>query len=94
MSYEGYVEKLCANGHLVIHDAYQDVDTSCHCGAAFVFRHDVDETNGLVLDDPRTKPYPFEVAVEPEFIVCSLGYKHYTTERVYKIPEVKNDGTT
>lgn len=46
MSYEGFVEKLCARGHLRCYDYLDDeAEDVCSCGAAFVFRHDVDESN-------------------------------------------------
>ena len=86
MSYEGYVEELCANGHLRSRDVYVPCSEMCHCGATTVFTRHVDETNGIVIDDPSTLPYPFEVEKEAEFVVCNLGHKHCTAERIYKIP--------
>ena len=91
MSYEGYVEELCANGHLRTRDVYQE-SLACPCHAPIVFEHHVNETNGTMLDDPGTLPYPFEVEKKAEFVTCDLGHKHYTSERTYKIPVgVRND---
>ena len=71
MSYEGYEEKLCSNGHLShSSDIYGDfiemeVDFElsesplvCNfCKAPFVFTHSINETNGIELDDDGV-PYP------------------------------------
>ena len=86
MSYEGYVQELCANGHLRQRDAYQATPPQCSCGAAFVYTHNVDETNGYDPADPGTYPKPFEVEKEADYVICNLGHKHYTSERTYKIP--------
>lgn len=81
MSYEGYVQKLCANGHLRSYDYYDDeAENVCSCGAAFVFRHDVDETNCEGVH------YPFVVATPAETQICNLGHVHITREQTYVIP--------
>lgn len=85
MSYEGYEEYLCANGHLRTCDCWNPL-TSCSCGEPFVFRHSVNETNGPEEDNPSTLPYPFEVDVPEKTEICSLGYVHETEEVRYKIP--------
>ena len=57
MSYEGYSQYLCSNGHLRQYDCYADINMEtdkCSCGAEFVFLHCVDQTNGDELDDPST----------------------------------------
>jgi ribosomal protein S27E len=56
MSYEGYVQVLCANGHYNTYDAYDDpfgvydepesIPTCKVCGENLVWRNGVDETNG------------------------------------------------
>jgi len=49
MSYEGYIRVLCNNGHLTEWDYYEyynsEEPNTCHCGAKFVWRNDVDQTN-------------------------------------------------
>ncbi len=45
MSFEGYVQAICANGHLFTYNVYDK--TSClECGAKAVRENLVDETNG------------------------------------------------
>lgn len=87
MSFEGYYEKLCSNGHRRVFDAldyiYDDSSPEpCSCGAQFVFSHLVDETNC----DPH--PYPFEVAIPEQRETCNLGHSHIVRETVYKIPKI------
>lgn len=60
MSFEGYYQKLCRNGHLTQHDVY-DYDSkyefACpYCGERFVWFNTVDQTNGMCdfsCDTPR-----------------------------------------
>lgn len=59
MSYEGYKELLCGNGHYYTHDAYDDAPATCpHCGSHWDFFHPIDLTNGSDPDDPGTMPAP------------------------------------
>ena len=88
MSYEGYVERLCKNGHLRSFDCWEDnEETKCLCGEPFVFRHDVDQTNGDDPNDQGTMPFPFEVDRAATYVTCNLGHKHITSETTYKIPK-------
>ena len=59
VSYEGYREWLCANGHYHARDCWDDDPKKCqHCGAPITHYHGVDQTNGVVQGDPQTKPAP------------------------------------
>ncbi len=98
MSYEGYVEYLCANGHLRIRNCWDDYDcdengpfqkppSKCNCGADFVVRHSVDQTNGDILDDPSTMPMSLEVATPAVIHTCSCGNVHIVEEIRYKVPQ-------
>lgn len=46
MSYSGYVQKLCKNGHLSSHDTYEYKEENCYCGQPYVWSNNVDTTNG------------------------------------------------
>lgn len=60
MSYEGYVQAICANGHYFTHDCYGEENCRI-CHARAVETHNVDETNG--------EPEPREVIeFEPALI--------------------------
>ena len=66
MSYEGYTEYICDNGH------YWTVRTSdknfegqgrlglfcVHCGYPFAFSSEVDRTNGTIASEPKTFEAP------------------------------------
>jgi hypothetical protein len=46
MSYEGYEQVLCENGHLSVVDAYNDLQMFlCSCGAKAAWSNSVDQTN-------------------------------------------------
>lgn len=44
MSYEGYSEHICTEGHYYTRDAYAFNET-CHCGAESAWENMVDQTN-------------------------------------------------
>lgn len=50
MSYEGYIQELCANGHLSEEpESYCDYEVGARClvcGAEIVWKNSVDDTNG------------------------------------------------
>ncbi len=95
MSYEGYEEKLCENGHLSSCDAYKqkNIDTCGFCKKSFVFIHNVDETNGpFYLDDgtphPDTIPYPFkEIGFDDDWKEDYYGNRYAKKVPRYEIPE-------
>lgn len=62
MSFEGYYELLCENGHFAkSYDIYGDFPDKCdYCGAPFTHHHMVDQTNGPDEDCPGTLPAPRE----------------------------------
>ena len=45
MSFEGYHQKLCKNGHLSCPDVYSDIDECPVCLEPFVWTKIVDQTN-------------------------------------------------
>lgn len=46
MSYEGYIQRLCKNGHYREIDCYFDDDAPCpECNAEIAWQHNVDTTN-------------------------------------------------
>ena len=54
MSYEGFDQVLCKNGHLREFDCYDSVelfhagDLCSTCNEVYVYRHGINETNGIV----------------------------------------------
>ena len=92
MSYEGFSQVLCSNGHLRVFDCWNDNGSldelgKCDCGASFVYRNMVDETNGIIEDEPKTMSREFEIQTPEELLNCNLGHTHVIREVTYKIPE-------
>ena len=82
MSYEGYTEYLCENGHHWTVDVMNEADECLcpRCKGIPVWDHGVNETNGIVEDengvpDPDTVPYPLEVERYEEVVVKMPVYK-------------------
>lgn len=96
MSYEGYLEVLCENGHLNIHNENAGLDydergpfvnysnikcPDCKSIAAFV--NCVDATNG-----PPQGAIDFDLfEISPQKVEkCNLGHFHIIKPAVYRIP--------
>ena len=86
MSYEGYVQILCNNGHRFGIDAYSDIDNCPYCGESIAFYNAVDVTNcddyGIIPDVIWEK---FLISPEKKE-VCNLGHEHIVEQAVYRIP--------
>jgi len=82
MSYKGYIEYLCSNGHRRVFDCYNEPlpDKRCNCGAKYVWLNIVDETNN------EGTPYPLEIDIPEQGEKCNMGHFHVTREITYKIP--------
>lgn len=81
MSYEGYTEYLCEDGHHWTQDAYDERPRMCaDCGKRAVWYHDVDQTNG---DDDWALLDAIETAA---FAQCNYGHTHQVRVARYKIP--------
>lgn len=93
MSYEGFEQVLCKNGHLREFDCWNSVelfhagDLCPVCNEVYVYRHGVNETNWIIEDDPSTMRRSFMVNVPECRETCNLGHQHIVVEARYKIPE-------
>jgi hypothetical protein len=82
MSFEGYYEVICKNGHFWANDLYSDKKVCPFCGECVAWWNLIDETNG------EGKPTELQVESESVFCKCSLcGDKHVKEQARYKIPE-------
>lgn len=95
MSYEGYLEKLCSNGHYWSCDPpypAEGADCCRKCGENSVFTWEVDQTNGIEWDEngvviPHTTGFPFEIAGwEDVWCEDHYGNKYAVKHLLYKIP--------
>lgn len=84
MSYEGYDQLLCENGHYFTADTYEDTDHEtwrCEiCGAQLAWWNAVDVTNGSFDVNPYTKE---EVRIDG---YVELEIDKPAQEETYKIP--------
>jgi hypothetical protein len=84
MSYEGYKEQLCTNGHYSAQDVYADQPEACpHCGAPFEFVHGVDQTNGY----DEELDYTFDAAKIEKGFSDIWHTDHYGTRYAIKLIE-------
>lgn len=90
MSFEGYYQVLCENGHLYLLDIWdEDITLNTYkckfCGAKKAFSHTVDQTN-----DEGIKVI-FEIDVPAKFEEChTCGHKKIIELNRYKIPTKDN----
>ena len=88
MSFEGYYELLCANGHRGGTGCWDEVelngkDRCAACGEPWVFEHLVDTTND------EGDPYPFVEVAPARTRLCDLGHYHIIEPARYAIPDSK-----
>ena len=93
MSFEGYYQILCGNGHLVEDDVYyyqQEGDYwKCKvCGEREAWRNLVDTTNGIYFEDERIDGHvELEIDHQPVSRECDMGHIHSVSPTIYKIPQ-------
>lgn len=87
MSYEGYVEHLCANGHLWVEpELYEDEALCPHCEEPSAWGNSVDDTNCESFGTIRPEGWE-TLKVTPEVeAVCNLGHRHTLTPARYRVP--------
>ena len=95
MSYEGYEQYLCSNGHLHEEDAHVTIWSDplmvCSiCHEPFVWKNSVDETNGSHDEETGERidgQVELEVLKEVKFCVCPICKTMHALNMIrYKIP--------
>jgi uncharacterized Zn finger protein len=86
MSYEGFTQHLCEDGHSWTVDAYlgEDIETCPFCGKLSVWHNSVDTTNGSFDDNGIRIDGYVELEKKKEVRCDKCGS---ITEITYKIPE-------
>jgi len=88
MSFEGFNQFLCRNGHYDSCDIYEEEKSICKCGEPFVWTNLVDLTNGSYYEEERVDGYvQLETITLAKHDTCNLGHKHEIVEATYKIPD-------
>ncbi len=92
MSYEGYEQCICENGHYFTQPgqyAFSEGLSKCQCGSEVAWSNSVDETNcdsyGIVLMSDLNKLIISAEKTE----VCNLGHTHITHKAIYRLPKEK-----
>lgn len=89
MSYEGYVQNICKNGHYFSSsDSWgSEHDETCECGSAAAWKNSVDDTNGQSYGEiPDGILRKFYMRTDDVVKVCDLGHRHVVQERTFRIP--------
>lgn len=94
MSFEGYYQVLCHNGHLTELDVYAHDSGGWHdnpeewlcpsCDESEAWRRVIDTTNGPPSDNEYA---PLIVLSEAIYDKCNMGHTHMVKPAVYQIPE-------
>ena len=86
MSYEGYYEWLCENGHYSASNCYAPEPKKCRvCGARIAHRCGVDQTNGVDPECPYTMPgKKRKVGTDDEWTTDHHGNKFAIAHPRYK----------
>jgi hypothetical protein len=87
MSYEGYEEALCKNGHRYFFGAFEENARCPYCGADCAWSNSVDTTNCNKDGKLSEKGWNYLLISLEEIQTCNLGHKHVTKEAVYRIPK-------
>lgn len=88
MSYEGYVQVICEEGHLSKISIFDDGKRCPHCGKLFVWNNHVDDTNCDDIGYIPTEVLEEHFTLKPE-VVCTCagcGNQHLLTPRVFRVP--------
>jgi len=83
MSYEGYVQCLCSNGHYFHGDGRGDPAPCPVCKSPVVWENNVDETN---CDSYGEIDMEQLIAQRAGTATCNLGHVHETSPAIYRIP--------
>lgn len=86
MSFEGYEQLICGNGHYRTFDVYS-VPETCNCGAKWAMINIVDETNspgqGIISRDTLDS-WIIRPAIKETCSHC--GHVKQVSEAIYRIP--------
>lgn len=86
MSYKGYVQAICENGHRYDFEAYESDAVCPVCKGRPSFENGVDNTNGCSHGHVLSEEWDrFLLGVET-VVTCNLGHPHVVQHATYRIP--------
>jgi hypothetical protein len=84
MSYEGYVQCICSNGHYFNDDSSYGATSNCPtCKAPAAWENNVDETNCDSYGEINMESL---IKVPRRTDKCNLGHIHEVAPAIYRIP--------
>ena len=88
MSYEGYTEVLCSNGHYTTIDCHDSLERCPWCKSLPKMTREVDQTNGAMENYPITMSsfHALKVKEPLKTQTCDLGHKHIIKQQTYYFP--------
>lgn len=89
MSYEGYTQNLCENGHrfdVDVHARYGKEPLCPICGRRAAWSNSVDETNCEAAGFIPEEEWDHFLHTREETEVCNLGHTHIVKHATYLIP--------
>lgn len=96
MSFEGYYQVICANGHAATRELYglESRESECtFCNAKIKWYNLVDQTNGCFSDDGKTRidgKVQLRRKMPAKIKKCrSCGHKEVVKFETYQIPRTK-----
>ncbi len=92
MSYEGFTEYLCINGHYHTQDCYATLGGKCpECKTTQMVWHDVDMTNGYEEDNSSTYEAP-KIHIRNDYIPAKdeFGVEYHRQVKIYSVEITEN----
>lgn len=87
MSYEGYVQCICAHGHYYEYDAFDEERLCPVCRAPRAWHNAVSETNCDSYGEIPMTELEARFQITPTHVeTCSLGFAHAVAPAVFRVP--------
>lgn len=93
MSYEGYTQNICDNGHLFDSSEgyfgdYSDNNNHCpDCKATTAWSNSVDQTNGDEVGIIPVEQFQKLLISKAVVQTCNLGHPHQISPAIYRLPK-------
>lgn len=90
MSYEGYEQLICENGHYWEEDAlqmFEEYGVCRICQGKVAWSNSVDQTNGPSQGEILYEVLKEKFLLTPEVVeVCNLGHPHQKSPDIFRVP--------
>lgn len=88
MSYDGYTQNFCVNGHFWEEPVfgYSSKQTCPECNQPKALSNSVDDTNGERFGEIPPDQLEELMLTKATYEVCNLGHRHQTSPPVFRLP--------